>query len=310
MKFNPKERTQKYQFEIENIDKYTAYAFVSRYHYSPVMPVQTKHYLAIKLDGEIRGVLTLGWGTQPRNTFTKIFPGLKEEVSVKTGDKYAKHMSEYYFEIGKMCMDPDMPFNSETQMLAEVSRWIKKIYPRCLFLYTMADGIMGKHGMVYQAANFVYIDKFLTDVYMMDNGEKLHPRTSKDLCKENAVWLKENEPERFEKLKNKNQVFWLTDGFMKEKGIKRIKGYMFRYMLPLSKRARKMLTNPKIIDKKMIDQTPPSKDDLVWWDATDASQKVKLDEMPPFCLDLDNIVTNQRNIEKYSVSSNLEEFMA
>jgi len=310
MKFNPKERTQKYQFEIENIDKYTAYAFVSRYHYSPVMPVQTKHYLAIKLDGEIRGVLTLGWGTQPRNTFTKIFPGLKEEVSVKTGDKYAKHMSEYYFEIGKMCMDPDMPFNSETQMLAEVSRWIKKTYPRCLFLYTMADGIMGKHGMVYQAANFVFIDKFLTDVYMMDNGEKLHPRTSKDLCKENAVWLKENEPERFEKLKNKNQVFWLTDGFMKEKGIKRIKGYMFRYMLPLSKRARKMLTNPKIIDKKMIDQTPPSKDDLVWWDATDAGQKVKLDEMPPFCLDLDNIVANQRNIEKYSVSSNLEEFIA
>jgi hypothetical protein len=102
-------------------------------------------------------------------------------------------------------------------------------------------------------------------------------------------------------------VFWLTDGFMKEKGIKRIKGYMFRYMLPLSKRARKMLTNSKIIDKKMIDQTPPSKDDLVWWDATDSGQKVKLDEMPPFCLDLDNMVANQRNIKKYY---NLEEFMA
>ena len=134
MKFNPKERTQKYQFVIEDIDKYTAYAFVSRYHYSPVMPVQTKHYLAIKLDGETRGVLTLGWGTQPRNTFTKIFPGLKDEVSVKSDEKYIKHMSEYYFEIGKMCMDPDMPFNSETQMLAEVSRWIKKTYPKCLFL--------------------------------------------------------------------------------------------------------------------------------------------------------------------------------
>ena len=55
----------------------------------------------------------------------------------------------------------------------------------------MADGIMGKCGYVYQASNFYYGEKYWTQVYMMDNGEKLHPRSSNTLCKENAKFLVE-----------------------------------------------------------------------------------------------------------------------
>lgn len=60
-------------------------------------------------------------------------------------------------------------------------------------------------------------------------GEKIHPRSAKNLCEENADW------------EGKKKVFWLTHDFCEYKGIRKINGYMFRYMLPLNKKARKVL---------------------------------------------------------------------
>jgi hypothetical protein len=98
------------------------------------------------------------------------------------------------------------------------------------FLYTLADGIMGKVGYVYQASNFIYLGSFKTDVYIdRQTKEKIHPRSAKQLCKENAEWS------------GKDKVFWLTADFCEYKGIDRIKGLMFRYMLPMSKKYRKWI---------------------------------------------------------------------
>ena len=91
-----------------------------------------------------------------------------------------------------------------------------------------ADGIMGKCGYVYQASNFLYGGTFYTQVYEI-NGEKVHPRATRKLCEENA------------KFSGKERVFWLTSDFMQEKGIKKIEGYMFRYIFPLNKKAKKLL---------------------------------------------------------------------
>jgi len=55
-------------------------------------------------------------------------------------------------------------------------------------LYTLADGIVGRIGYVYQASNFLYGGFFWTDVYMGADGEKIHPRSARNLCKENAQW--------------------------------------------------------------------------------------------------------------------------
>ena len=65
----------------------------------------------------------------------------------------------------------------------------------------------------------------------MDNntGEKIHPRSSNKLLEENA---------KFEK---KKKLFWLTDSFCKFKNIDLIQGYMFRYIYPLNKNAKKLL---------------------------------------------------------------------
>ena len=145
----------KINYIVKAITRFEATEFIQKFHYSPVMPSITKHFLGFFVDNDIKGVMTLGWGTQPRQTINKLFPGLE---------------SKDYYEIGKMCMDEDMPKNSESQMVSSAIKWLKKTHPSVSFLYTMADGIMGKCGYVYQASNFYFGEKYWTDVYLMDNG--------------------------------------------------------------------------------------------------------------------------------------------
>jgi len=256
----------KTQYAVLNISKSTAVDFIQRFHYSPVMPSITKHYLGFYVDDILKGVLTLGWGTQPRQTINKMFPGLG---------------SQDYFEIGKMCMDDDMPRNSESQMLSATVKWLKKNKPDVKFLYTMADGIMGKCGYVYQAANFLFGEKYWTQVYLMDNGEKLHPRSSKSLLIENA------------KMIGKEKLFWMTTDFMKFKNIKKIDGYMFRYIYPLNREANNLIKNGSTLNWT----TKYPKDiDLEWRDATDSKNKVYISQ-PPFTFD--DAKYNLKNINSH-----------
>src|ERR1043166_3533033 len=134
----------------KEINKYTAAQLVQEYHYSKVFPRLTKHYLGFFLGDKLVGVITLGWGTQPLTTIRKLFPFLT---------------TKDYYEIGKMCMLPEMEKNSESQMLSAAIRWIKQNCPDKLFLYTWADGIVGRVGYVYQSANFMYGSYIWTDIY-------------------------------------------------------------------------------------------------------------------------------------------------
>ncbi len=119
----------KLNYEIHKLHKVNAIEFVQKYHYSPVMPTLTKHFLGFYLDDDLKGVLTLGWGTQPKGTINKMFPGLT---------------SKDYYEIGKMCLTPGLndTKSAGSQMISATIRWMKE-NTECLFLYTMADGIMG-----------------------------------------------------------------------------------------------------------------------------------------------------------------------
>ena len=162
------------KYEIKEVDRATATELVQANHYSPVMPKLTKHWLGVYKEGEMVGAITLGWGTKPLHTIQKV---VNKDMT-----------SEDYFEIGKMCMLDSEPRNSETQMLSQVVRWLKENHPQVKFLYTLADGIMGKCGYVYQAANFYYGGEYWTDSYMSSKGEKVHPRTTRQLCFDNWEW--------------------------------------------------------------------------------------------------------------------------
>lgn len=264
----------KIDYTVSEINKYDAIEFVQKHHYSPVMPKLTKHFLGFYVNSELRGVLTLGWGTQPKQTINKMFPGLE---------------TKDYFEIGKMCMDDDMPRNSESQMLSYTVKWLKNNKPDCLFLYTMADGIMGKCGYVYQASNFYFGEKYWTQVYMMDNGEKLHPRSTKSLLVENAKDV------------GREKLFWMTSDFMKKKGIKKIEGYMFRYIYPLNKKAKKLMREGSTLEWS---KEYPKDKDLKWRDATEKGKPFI--EQPDFTFQ--DARYNQKNINAHKKSADLTSF--
>ena len=65
----------KYDFEIKEITRFDSTELIQTYHYSKIMPRLTKHFLGCFLDDELVGVLTLGWGTQPKATIAKLFEG-------------------------------------------------------------------------------------------------------------------------------------------------------------------------------------------------------------------------------------------
>lgn len=130
-----------------------------------------------------------------------------------------------------MCFSPLLNNNahSGSQILSHLVKWLKR-NTEYKFLYTLADGIMGKCGYVYQASNFRYIGQFETSVYRDKNtGEKIHPRSAKQLCIENADF------------EGKEKIFWLTHDFCEYKGIEKINGLMFRYIYPLNNQAKKVL---------------------------------------------------------------------
>lgn len=256
----------KYDLKILETNKADVIDFVQKYHYSPVMPKLTKHFLGAYLDNKLVGVMTLGWGTQPLGTIRKLFPNL---------------LTKDYFEIGKMCMDPEMPRNSESQFLSKMVEWIKKNYPDKYFLYTWADGIVGKVGYVYQGSNFYYGGFIWTDIYISDKGEKIHPRSSKELCKENAKML------------GKEKVFWLTYDFIETKGIKRIRGKQFRYIFPLNKKAAKLLT-------KNWGRIYPKEKDLEWKQQTNAGYKV----VPKPDLNMSVVEYNKKNVNQHKKKLN------
>ena len=266
----------KFDFVINEISRAHATDFVQSLHYSKVMPKLTKHFLGCYLENELVGVLTLGWGTQPKATIAKLFEGFD---------------TKDYYEIGKMCMKEEMPRTSESQMISAVVSWMKDNCPEKQFLYTWADGIMGKPGFVYQAANFLYGGFIWTQIYINNKGEKIHPRSSRRLCDENVQFKLEREPDFFVGKKGE-RIYWLTQDFLDHKGISKIRGKQFRYILPLNKKARKLLKKSKV---KWTLEYPKEKD-LVW-DKSSVNGRERLDKMPH--IDGDMTEYNSKNVNAH-----------
>ena len=266
----------KYKFQIKEISRAFATDFIQSLHYSKTMPKLTKHFLGCFLEDKLVGVLTLGWGTQPKATIAKLFDGLD---------------TKDYYEIGKMCMKEEMPRNSESQMISAVVFWMKENCPEKKFLYTWADGIMGKPGYVYQAANFLYGGFIWTQIYISANGEKIHPRSARRLCDETVKFKLEREPNFFEGKKGE-RIYWLTQDFLDYKGISKIHGKQFRYIFPLNKKARKLLKKSNV----EWNLNYPKGNDLLWNKSTKEGKK-QLEGMP--YIDGDMTEYNAKNVNAH-----------
>lgn len=202
---------------VAPLDKITAIDFINNYHYSKILPRLTKLYLGVYEVNDLIGVITLGWGTQPLHTIRKVLPG----HDLTTAN---------YFEIGKMCFLPSKnKSNYGSRIMSKLLKYVRA-NTDVDFIYTLADGIMGKCGYIYQASNFKYMGKFKTYVYVDDvTKEKIHPRSCKQLHLDNAVF--EGRP----------KIFWLTHDFCVARGISKVSGYMFRYIYPITTKGKAIL---------------------------------------------------------------------
>jgi hypothetical protein len=222
----------KINYDVSFITKEEALEMVQKYHYSNTLPRLNKHFVGFKLNGALVGVVTLGWGTRPLHTIRKLFPSL---------------VSQDYLEIGRMCMTDEMPRNSESQMLSQLVKFIKRELPHIKVLFTWADGMLGKVGYVYQASNFQYAGFSETDTYMK-NGVKLHPRQ----C--TAIFKKDKSDKRIGVRPTLEQL--------NQYNMKHIKGKQFKYVYFLcDKRETKRLKNEATVN---INLQYPKENALGW----------------------------------------------
>lgn len=198
--------------EVKPIEMGQAREFVRGHHYSEVMPRITKVALGGFKDGRLMAVATLGYGTRPLHTIAKLFP------SLGTAD---------YLELGKLCVDDEMPRNTESWFISRVIQHLQREHPQRKLLYSWADGIIGKPGYVYQASNFYYGGHITTEMYLDQGGNRVHVR---------SIQGHPDLPRSVGKFKCRSYAEVSKLGYQK------YFGYQFRYVYPLcSKKEWKLL---------------------------------------------------------------------
>ena len=225
---------------VRPISKKDAVALINRFHYSKVLPRINRHFIGGFFDGELVAVCTLGYGVRPLHTIKKIFPTL----DVKD-----------YLEIGKLCVDDKMERNTESNFISQVISYIKANIQDIKILYSWSDGIIGKPGYVYQASNFYYGGFITTEMYLNEEGFRMHPRTVQGLSTVKSSG------------KLNSRSFETTQAM----GLKKYFGYQFRYCYPVchKKEWKKIVTQstvkwerqgyPKDADCKWLIQTAKGK---------------------------------------------------
>lgn len=251
------------KIEIREIDKDVCKELICRNHYSQQFPRITKHWLGVFIP-EVEqpiGAITLGLGTRPLDTGRKL---------------HKDFTSKDYLEIGKMAMDDATIAsiglenkNLESRMLSAVSKWVKQNCPDVQVIYTMADGMMGKVGYVYQAANFIYLGSYWTDLLLDHEGKRVHPRSqsARLMLTANDEWLKANGDERYKPIKFKHRI-WPTMDYLQLIGWRWLRGKNFRYAYPLNKRIRKHLTLNEELNQSTgmcLHKRKNPKDDALQW---------------------------------------------
>lgn len=244
----------KHNFEVREINKYVALDMVQKYHYSNTLPKLNKYFLGFYENNDLKGVITLGWGTRPKHTIKKMFPSLD---------------TQDYLEIGRMCMTEEMERNSESQMISACVKWLKRNVPTVKVLFTWADGMLGKPGYVYQASNFMYVGFNQTDIYLKD-GIKIHPRQTRALFKRD-----ENDTRLSIRPTVEQQIYY---------GIEHYRGNQYKYLYFLcGKYAKRYLL--KHCEFEI--QKPPKKDSLRWQKYNTLTKKWQECDMPPYVSDFD-----------------------
>jgi len=217
------------KIEIREIRKGEFKRLLFNNHYMKYLPQINHIFLGGYIGDELVGGLSLGWGVRPKHTIKKLFPSLGVDD---------------YKNLGRLCLKEKMPRNSESHFISKSLDYIKKNYKDLKVLFSWSDGILGKPGYVYQASNFHYGGYIWTDMYLTEEGERVHPRQT------NRIGGRPSYEE------------------LKELGWKHYRGKQLRYVYFLcNKGEEKRLKRES--DIEWVKEDYPKEDDLEWKVRTD-----------------------------------------
>lgn len=140
-------------FNVKEIDRDLANSLIVKNHYSGKFYNATYIHLGVFLRGGINGVLQFGYAMNPAS---------QESVVKNTGIKD-------YLELNRMWLSDECEKNSESMAISFAIKYIKKKYPNIRWIQSFADERCGKHGIVYQAANFLYYGEHKSLFWTLDN---------------------------------------------------------------------------------------------------------------------------------------------
>ncbi len=125
---------------------------VTRHHYSHRVVNNSYVHLGVYYRRNLAGVLSFGYALNPARA-GKVVEG--------TGNRD-------YLELNRMWLADVCPRNSESMAIAYSLRYIKKVLPGVAWVQSFADERCGRWGVVYQAANFLYVGSHRTDFMFLD----------------------------------------------------------------------------------------------------------------------------------------------
>lgn len=139
-------------FYVAVIPRALACDMVVRHHYSGRIVNNSYVHLGVFIDGQLQGVLQLGYALNP----------------AAMGKVVAGSSSTDYLELNRMWLSDAAPRNSESRAIAYAVRYIRATMPQVSWLQSFADERCGGWGVVYQAANFLYVGSHRTSFYELD----------------------------------------------------------------------------------------------------------------------------------------------
>lgn len=144
-------------FYVAVIPRSVACEVIRREHYSRRIVNNSYVHVGVFLDGEMLGVMQFGYALNPA-AMGKVVEGSS---------------STDYLELNRMWLSDRAPRNSESRAIAFAVRYIRAAMPQVSWLQSFADERCGGWGVVYQAANFVYVGSHRTTFFELD-GEFYH----------------------------------------------------------------------------------------------------------------------------------------
>lgn len=146
-------------FYVAQLPRAEANQMIITNHYSGRIVNNSYIHLGVWIGGVLRGALQFGYALNPLAGAQKFVAGTQVDQ---------------YLELNRMWLDDVAPRNSESRALSYAFKFIKRACPKVAWVQSFADERCGGWGVVYQAANFLYLGHHRTSFYELD-GQAYHP---------------------------------------------------------------------------------------------------------------------------------------